>query len=147
MVRLFGDIYGKDVVQLFGLCSHAGQLWAPLRVYLFEEPQQTKGHFKSYEVGANGSVLLIVLCLWERGVFIIFVATVFAFLGAILGGRKTKDLPGHKNSVQCVHSTLHKYSPIQFPHENPKYTRTRGRLGTCCAQSLYRTIPKLHSSA
>ena len=35
-------------------------------------PERDKGHFKDDEVGASCIVLLIVLCWWDRGVFMQF---------------------------------------------------------------------------
>ena len=37
-----------------------------------EGPQRAKGHFEDYEEVTNCTTLLIVLCLWEGGVFLMF---------------------------------------------------------------------------
>ena len=94
MARLFGGIYGKSVVSLFGFVL-SGR--APLQMYFFgtaKGPHWAKGHFKDNEVGAN-RVLLIVLCLWEGGVFLQFSWPKRWFsLAAILEGGKSQDVPG-----------------------------------------------------
>ena len=63
--RLFGNFHGKSDVLLFGM-----------RTYLFGTVKAHKardtGHFNDYEVGANGVVLLIVLCVREGWVFVRF---------------------------------------------------------------------------
>ena len=92
MVRLFGDVRGNV------LCC---------RLDLSEGPQQAKGHFKDYEVGAICIVLWIVLCLWEGGVFQQFYwPKCFALLRAILVLVKNQDFPGvHTANVACGAST------------------------------------------
>ena len=72
--RLFGDIYGKGVV--VWICPLAPSNFAEVLIWDCERPQQAKGHFKGYEVGANCIVLLIVLSLWEGGVLIQLCSTI-----------------------------------------------------------------------
>ena len=58
-------------------------------------PQQTKGHFKDYELGTNCMVLLIVLCLWKGRVFIQFLwPECLHSFGAMSEGGRTQDFLG-----------------------------------------------------
>ena len=57
-------------------------------------PQGAKGHFNDYEVGANCMVLLIVVCLWEGGVFMhcLWPMCLLSRV-AFLGEGKNQDVP------------------------------------------------------
>ena len=88
-VRLFGGIHGTGVVLSFGcvLPSRAPLQMYPLAVGDCEGPQWAQGHFKHSAAGANCTVLLMVLCLWEGGgADTMFVAKAVALLWGLFWG-------------------------------------------------------------
>jgi len=94
VARLFGNIYGKDVVLSFGFVLSPGTS-ADVLVWGGEGPQRAQGHFKDDEGVPIIIVLLIVQCLWEgAGVDTFLWPQRVLVSGAILGGGKNQDVPG-----------------------------------------------------
>ena len=75
------------------ICLLAPDTSACVFIWDCEGPQQAKCHFKDYEVGASCTALLIVLSLWEHGVFIQFCGHCLLFLGAVLEGGENQGVP------------------------------------------------------
>ena len=111
MTQLFGYIIlGKGVVGW--ICLLAPGTSTDVLIWDREGPQWAKGPFKDHEVGANCSLLLTVLCLWEGGgVDASLVAKAFALLRGHWGGDTNQTFWAHSLQKWCTVRGWCKYSP------------------------------------